>query len=110
MVNSIIHQVTSNTSWRILCLLRLGERKIVYLRTALGMSESAFSHAFKRLEDGGVAVYRKVGREKYARPSKKGQIVFSSLQALCYAINGTDGTSVEDDSSMVVQIKKDLEL
>lgn len=79
----------------------------MYLKPALQMSESAFSHAFKRLEDGGVAEYRKVGREKYARLSKKGQIVFSSLQALCYALAGTDGTSVEDDSSLVAQIREE---
>ena len=109
MPNSIIHQVTSPTSWRILCLLRLGERKIGYLKPALEMSESAFSHAFKRLRTAGVATYRTTGREKIAKLTKKGQIVFSSLQALCYALNGTDGTSVEDDSAMVAQIRKDLE-
>lgn len=89
-------------------MLRLGERKIVYLKSALEMSESAFSHAFKRLEDAGVAVYRKVGREKYARLSDKGMIIFPSLQALCFALDGTDGTRVEDDSAMVAQIKDDV--
>jgi predicted transcriptional regulator len=106
MPSSIIHQATAKTSWRVLCLLRLGERKISLLKCALDMTESAFSHALKRLENKGLVTTVKVGREKYAKLSHTGRIVFSSLQALCYTLGQTDGTSVEDDSALVTCIRQ----
>ena len=105
MSNSIIHQATSNTSWRILCLLRLGERRIAVLKRVLGMTESAFSHALSRLKSKGLVETRKNGREKLARLSPEGSIVFASLQALCYTLSSTNGTNVEDDSTLVAQLR-----
>ena len=101
MSSTVIHQLSSPTSWRILSLLRLGERRIQALKRALRMTESAFSHAASKLEDLGLVGIRKAGRDKYARLSEKGRIVFSSLQAVCYTVSGNDGTSVEDDSALV---------
>jgi DNA-binding transcriptional ArsR family regulator len=101
MAHSIIHQATSVTSWRILSLLRLGQRRIYMLKRALGMSESAFSHAISKLETAGLVTIRRMGREKIAILSAQGRIVFASLQALCFTLGGTDGTDVEDDSALL---------
>ena len=89
-------------------MLRLGDRRIYHLKPALGMTESAFSHALRKLEEAALVDTQKVGREKIARLSAKGRIVYSSLQALCYALDGTDGTSVEDDSALVSQIRREV--
>jgi DNA-binding transcriptional ArsR family regulator len=101
MPHSIIHQATSETSWRILSLLRLGPRRIYMLKRALEMSESAFSHAISKLEVAGLVNIRRAGREKISELSAQGRIVFASLQALCFTLGGTDGTSVEDDSALL---------
>jgi predicted transcriptional regulator len=101
MPHSIIHQATSDTSWRILSLLRLGPRRIYMLKRALEMSESAFSHAISKLETSGMVTNRRVGREKISELSAQGRIVFASLQALCFTVGSTDGTSVEDDSALL---------
>ncbi|MBN2082041.1 helix-turn-helix transcriptional regulator [bacterium] len=106
MPYSIIHQATAQTSWRILSLLRLGERPILVLKRVLGMTESAFSHALRRLEQKKLVATRKVGREKIAWLTNTGRIVFSSLQALCYTLESSDGTSVEDDSAMVAFLRE----
>ena len=71
------------------------------------MSESAFSHALRRLEEKGLVEAKQFGREKQARLTSSGRIVFSSLQALCFTLGGTDGTSVEDDSSLVRCIREE---
>ena len=97
---TIIHQATSTTSWRILSLLRFGEQRIHHIKRALDMTESAFSHALRKLEEKGLVETRKVGREKIARLSKRGRITFSSLQALCYTLGGTDGTLDDDDDAL----------
>jgi predicted transcriptional regulator len=101
MPSSIIHQATSETSWRILCLLRLGDRRIRAIKQALGMTESAFSHALSKLEHLGLVNTRKIGREKVSGLTPRGRIVFSSLQAICFTLGGSDGTLVEDDSALV---------
>ena len=100
MPYSIIHQATAKTSWRILSLLRLGERPILVLKRVLGMTESAFSHALRRLERKGLVATRKVGREKFAWQTSTGRIVFSTLQALCFTLEGNDGTRAKDDNAM----------
>jgi predicted transcriptional regulator len=105
MPYSIIHQATSETLWRILSLLRLGERRISLLKRTLEMSESAFSHALAKLEELDLVETRKTGREKISRLTQHGRILFSSLQALCFMLGGTDGTSVEDDSALVRWVK-----
>jgi len=107
MPSSIIHQATAKTSWRILSLLRLGDRRIQVIKRALDMSESAFSHALRRLEEKGLVEARQYGREKQARLTSAGRIVFSSLQALCFTLGGNDGTSVEDDTSLVKCLRED---
>lgn len=107
MASSIIHQATSETHWRILCLLRLGERRVLYLKKALEMSESAFSHSLSKLEELNLVETRKVGREKISQLSQLGRIMFSSLQALCFMLESTDGTSVEDDSALVRYLRED---
>ena len=76
------------------------------IKRTIDMTESAFSHALKTLVEKGLVEARKVGREKIARLSKKGQIVFASLQALCFTLGNSDGTSVEDDSAMVAILKE----
>ena len=106
MSSSIIHQATAETSWRIMCLLRLGDRRIRAIKQALGMTESAFSHALSKLEGLGLVVTRKLGREKVSGLTPRGRIVFASLQALCYTLSGTDGTLVEDDSSLVGYLRE----
>jgi predicted transcriptional regulator len=105
MSSSIIHQATAETSWRILCLLRLGDRRIRAIKQALGMTESAFSHALSKLEGLGLVATRKIGREKVSGLTPRGRIVFASLQALCYTLSGTDGTVVEDDSALVTCLR-----
>jgi DNA-binding transcriptional ArsR family regulator len=105
--NLIIHQMTSPTAWRILSLLRLGERPIRHIKQALGMTESAFSHALRKLESEGLVETRRDGREKISRLTQRGRISFSSLQALCYALEGTDGTLVEDDTALVAVLRND---
>ena len=105
MPNKIIHQATAETSWRILSLLRLGERRIYFVKRALNKTESAFSHALRRLEAQDLVVTRKVGREKLARLTTNGRILFSSLQALCFALSNTDGTSPEDDTALVTLMR-----
>ena len=105
MSSSIIHQATSDTHWRILCLLRLGNRRIHYLKKALQMSESAFSHSLAKLEELNLVETRKHGREKISQLSQTGRILFSSLQALCFMLNRSDGTSVEDDSALVSSLR-----
>jgi DNA-binding transcriptional ArsR family regulator len=98
---SFIHQATATTSWRILSLLRLGDRRIRFVKQALQMTESAFSHALRKLEESGMVETRKVGREKVSRLTHKGRIVFSSLQALCFTMGSNDGTVVEDDTALL---------
>ena len=98
--------MTSETSWRILSLLRLGERRLHVLKRALGMTESAFSHALRKLEEQGLVETRRDGREKLSRLSQRGRISYSSLQALCYALRGTDGTLVEDDTALVAELRR----
>lgn len=71
------------------------------LKRALNMSESAFSHAISKLESAGLVKIAKIGREKISELSTQGRIVFSSLQALCFTLGGTDGTNVEDDSALL---------
>lgn len=105
MPSSIIHQATAATSWRILSLLRLGERRIYVIKRAIDMTESAFSHALHKLEEAGLVTVRREGREKQAALSQQGRIVFSNIQALCFMLGGTDGTSVEDDSALVRQLR-----
>jgi DNA-binding transcriptional ArsR family regulator len=105
MPSAIIHQATAATSWRILSLLRLGERRIYIIKRTMDMTESAFSHALRKLEEAGLVTVRKVGREKQATLSEQGRIVFSNIQALCFMLGGTDGTSVEDDSALVRQLR-----
>jgi len=100
MANRIIHQMTSPTAWRILALLRLGERPIRFIKQALEMTESAFSHALRKLEKEGLVETQKQGREKVSRLTQRGHIVFSSLQALCFTLGGSDGTLVEDDTAL----------
>ena len=107
MPSSIIHQATAKTSWRILSLLRLGDRRIQVIKRALRMSESAFSHALRRLEEKGLVEALQYGREKEARLTSTGRIVYSSLQALCYTLGGNDGTNVEDDTSLVRCLRED---
>jgi predicted transcriptional regulator len=87
-------------------LLRLGERRIAVLKRALGMSESAFSHALNRLQSKGLVEAQKNGREKLARLSSGGRIVFASLQALCYTLSGNDGTSAVDDHALAAHQAK----
>ena len=100
MPNSIIHQATSETSWRILSLLRNGERRIHLLKVALDLNESTFSHALQRLESRGLVETEQHGREKSARLSVQGRIVFSGLQALCYTLAGHDGSVKTDDDAV----------
>lgn len=100
MPNSIIHQATSETSWRILSLLRQGERRIHLLKVALDLNESTFSHALQRLESRGLVDTTQHGREKSARLSGRGRIVFSGLQALCCTLGGSDGSIKADDDAM----------
>ncbi|MCC7476865.1 helix-turn-helix transcriptional regulator [bacterium] len=100
MPNSIIHQATSETSWRILSLLRHGETRIHLLKVALELNESTFSHALQRLEVRGLVDTQQHGREKSARLSDKGRIVFSGLQALCFTLTGKDGSLTADDAAM----------
>ncbi len=100
MPNSIIHQATSETSWRILSLLRHGERRIHLLKVALELNESTFSHALQRLEVRGLVETQQHGREKSARLSGKGRIVFAGLQALCCTLAGQDGSLEADDQAM----------
>jgi predicted transcriptional regulator len=101
MPYSIIHQATSDTSWRILSLLRLGDRRIYVVKRALAMSESAFSHALSKLVNLKLVTVRPIGREKVAGLTPHGRILFSSVQALCFMLGSADGTSVEDDSALV---------
>ena len=109
MPSSIIHQATSETSWRILCLLRLGDRRIRAIKQALSMTESAFSHALSKLEGLELVYTRKVGREKVSGLTSRGRIVFASLQAICYTLVGSDGTLVEDDSALVGYLREHVE-
>lgn len=106
MSSSIIHQATSETHWRILCLLRLGSRRIHFLKQALQMSESAFSHSLAKLEELNLVETQKNGREKISQLSQTGRILFSSLQALCFMLGSSDGTSVEDDSALVRSLRE----
>jgi DNA-binding transcriptional ArsR family regulator len=112
MPYSTIHQATARPYWRILSLLRLGERRICVVKRALGMSDSAFSHGLAKLEALELVSVRRAGREKHAALSAKGRILFSSLQALCFMLKGTDGTSVEDDSALVqhLRVREDARL
>lgn len=103
---SIIHQATSDTSWRILSLLRLGDRRIYVVKRALGMSESAFSHALTKLANLGLVFVRPLGREKLAGLTPQGRILFSSVQALCFMLGSADGTNVEDDSALVRHLRR----
>ena len=105
MSYSTIHLATSSTSWRVLSLLRLGERRIYALKRALGMTESAFSHALRKLEELSLVETQREGREKITKLTQRGRIVFSSLQALCIMLSGADGTSVEDDSALVSALR-----
>lgn len=107
MSSSIIHQATSETHWRILCLLRLGERRILFLKKALEISESAFSHSLAKLEELNLVETKKIGREKVSQLSQTGRILFSSLQALCFMLGGSDGTDVDDDSALVRCLRED---
>jgi len=100
MPYSIIHQATAKTSWRILSLLRLGEQPIMLLKRVLNMTESAFSHALRRLEEKELVATRKSGREKTVWLTNHGRIVFSSLQALCFTLAGKDGSGLEDDTAL----------
>ena len=70
------------------------------------MTESAFSHALRKLENDGLVETRRQGREKASRFSQRGSIVFSSLQALCFTLGGTDGTIVEDDTALVMVLRR----
>jgi DNA-binding transcriptional ArsR family regulator len=100
--------MTSPTAWRILGLLRLGDRPIRFIKRALRMTESAFSHSLRKLEKGGLVETRKQGREKVSRLSQRGRIVFSSLQALCFTLSGSDGTLVEDDTALLRVLREDI--
>jgi len=104
MSYSIIHQATATTSWRILSLLRLGEQPIMLLKRVLDMTESAFSHALRRLEEKQLVATRKSGREKTAWLTNRGRILFSSLQALCFTLGGTDGSSLKDDTALLALV------
>lgn len=105
MLSTVIHQATAHTSWRILSLLRLGQRRICVIKRAMEMTESAFSHALRKLERAGLVTVCKTGREKQAALSHQGRIVFSNIQALCFMLHGTDGTSVEDDTALIKQLR-----
>jgi len=70
------------------------------------MSESAFSHALRKLESKSLVKTTREGREKTTQLTQEGRIVFSSLQALCFTLASTDGTSVEDDSALVRELKQ----
>lgn len=101
MPNATLHQATSETSWRILSLLRQGEQRIHLLKVALDLNESTFSHALQRLESRGLVETRQHGREKSARLSERGRIIFSTLQALCYTLYGNSGVDERDEQAML---------
>lgn len=100
MPNATIHQATTETSWRILCLLRFGEVRIHLLKLALDFNESTFSHALSRLESRGLVATRQSGREKLAHLSDTGRIALGSLQALCCALYGHDGSRPAEDERL----------
>lgn len=97
---STVHQATAETSWRVLSLLRFGALRIYIVKRVLGMSESAFSHALRKLVDLQLVAEMQIGREKVAEMTPQGRILYSSVQALCFMLDGTDGTNSDDDSAL----------